>query len=374
VGGTPAYQYYWSNGANGNTAYAIAAGSYGVTVVDAHGCSAALSTITVSQPDSLMLSLSATDVKCSETATGSIVCNVVGGTSPYFYYWSNNSSSANLQHIEAGVYTLTVTDAHGCNAVSSAMVNDVAPLIVKGSDDTIACANAKANILLSVYGGVAPYTYQWNNGDTTQDLMKVTSGVYHVTVTDANGCMVDTLFMIVNLNQFTVDASGGGIVTLGQPVSLNAISNGSPFVTYSWSPSQTIECSRCANTVALPTTYTTYTVLATDTNGCTAQDTVSAKVIDDYTVFTPNAFTPNADGNNDYFRFYGNTAGLKYINIMIFDRWGEKVFEADDPHFKWDGIYKGEPVPPGVYVYVMKLVFLNGHADKIHKGSITVIR
>ena len=84
--------------------------------------------------------------------------------------------------------------------------------------------------------------------------------------------------------------------------------------------------------------------------------------------------SPNDDGNNDYFQLFGNLPGLKNLSIMIFDRWGEKVFESDDINFKWDGTYKGEKVQPNVYVYVLKLVFLDGHSDNTKKGSITIVR
>jgi gliding motility-associated-like protein len=374
TGGTPAYQYFWSNGSYSQQVSNLTAGVYGVTVVDAHGCGAAIASIVVTRPDSLAVSLAATDVKCSETATGTVVSAVAGGTLPYSYHWSNNAATAAIQQVEAGVYSLTVTDANGCTQVSSAMVNDVPPLVVKANADSVPCALAKGDIMLWADGGVAPYTFLWSNGAVTPALQQAIAGVYYVTVADANGCEVDTAFEIENTHQFNVDASGGGTVTLGQTVQLQAVSTGSSQVSYQWAPATGVVCAGCAATAALPTTYTVYTVIATDTNGCTAQDTVSADVIEDYTVFTPNAFTPNGDGNNDYFQFYGNAAGLKYINIMIFDRWGEKLFEADEPTFKWDGMYKGELVPPGVYVYVMKLVFINGHADEIHKGSLTVIR
>lgn len=374
TGGTPAYQYFWSNGSYGNQLNNLTAGVYGVTVVDAHGCGAAVSSIVVTEPDSLNIALTATHVKCSETATGAVVSAVTGGTLPYNYHWSSNSGTADIQNIEAGVYTLTVTDANGCMQVSSAMVNDVPPLVVNAIADSVPCAAAKGDIILWADGGVAPYSFLWSNGAVTGTLQQATAGVYYVTVSDANGCELDTALEIENTHQFSVDATGGGTVTLGQTVQLQAVSTGSLQVSYQWIPATGVVCAGCANTAALPVTYTVYTVLASDTNGCTAQDTVSADVIEDYTVFTPNAFTPNGDGNNDYFQFYGNAAGLKYINIMIFDRWGEKLYEADEPTFKWDGMYKGELVPPGVYVYVMKLVFINGHADEIHKGSLTVIR
>ncbi|MDB5282671.1 MAG: large protein, partial [Bacteroidota bacterium] len=91
-------------------------------------------------------------------------------------------------------------------------------------------------------------------------------------------------------------------------------------------------------------------------------------------IFVPNAFSPNGDGNNDYFQMFGNTAGIHSMNIMIFDRWGEKVFESDETDFKWDGVYKGAKMQPAVFVYVMKVTFIDGRDSRLMKGSLTLVR
>jgi gliding motility-associated-like protein len=97
-------------------------------------------------------------------------------------------------------------------------------------------------------------------------------------------------------------------------------------------------------------------------------------VIPNYDVFIPNAFTPNGDGENDYWQIFGNLSAFKQVEIALFNRIGEKVFESKDAYFKWDGTYKGEKVPPGVYVYYAKFVWLNNHSDNKYTGSVTIIR
>ena len=94
----------------------------------------------------------------------------------------------------------------------------------------------------------------------------------------------------------------------------------------------------------------------------------------DYAVFIPNAFTPNGDGKNDYFQIYGNLAGVEYVEAMIFNRWGEKVFESHDYNFQWDGTYKGVLQDPQVFVYQIKFAFLDGHVEPLKTGSITLLR
>ncbi|MFM2307612.1 MAG: hypothetical protein RLZZ367_2281, partial [Bacteroidota bacterium] len=85
-------------------------------------------------------------------------------------------------------------------------------------------------------------------------------------------------------------------------------------------------------------------------------------------------FTPNGDGTNDYFEVFGNKEAWKQFEVTVFNRWGEKIYESSDMNFKWDGVFKGELQNPGVYVYTVKLVYLNNYTDKMYKGTLTLIR
>jgi gliding motility-associated-like protein len=97
-------------------------------------------------------------------------------------------------------------------------------------------------------------------------------------------------------------------------------------------------------------------------------------VIPNYDIFIPNSFTPNGDGNNDLFQIFGNLPALKFLAIEIYDRIGEKVFESNDLRFTWDGNYKGRPAQPGVFVYTLRVGFIDNHSEKIYKGSLTLLK
>ncbi|MFN8299670.1 MAG: choice-of-anchor L domain-containing protein [Chitinophagales bacterium] len=374
TGGTPTYTYNWSNGGATQNSSNLVAGSYAVTVTDTKGCSAVASAITVAEPAVVGVGLTVTDVACQGAANGQVNVTVNGGTPAYTFHWSNAATTQNLMNVIAGTYSLTVTDSKGCNQTASAFINTLPQLSVNASVDQLVCAQDRGNIDLTVNSGTAPYTFSWNTGATTEDLTNIQPGNYSVIVKDANGCPFDTTFVVVNQNLFNVTASGGGTVTLGQTAEIHASSTGSSETVYNWNPTFGVPCPTCPDNTVQPGHYTLYTVIATDTNGCVAQDTVSVDVIADHTIFPPNGFTPNGDGNNDYFQLFGNLESIRYINIMIFDRWGEKVFEANEPYFKWDGTYKGEKLEPAVYVYVMKIVHIDGFNQKTFKGSITLLR
>ncbi|HRG87559.1 MAG TPA: gliding motility-associated C-terminal domain-containing protein, partial [Chitinophagales bacterium] len=116
-----------------------------------------------------------------------------------------------------------------------------------------------------------------------------------------------------------------------------------------------------------------YFVVLTTPEGCTGLSQFVVTVIPNYDIFIPNAFTPNNDGANDLWQMYGNLNGLKQIEVKVFNRIGEKVFESTDINFNWDGTYKGAKAPSGVYVYTAKFVWINNHSDADYKGTITLL-
>ena len=373
AGGTPTYRYIWNTGATSAQLSDAANGVYSVTVTDQNGCTANRNGIVVTQPFAISVTVKIISVACAGGNTGKLAATASGGISPYQYVWSNNDISAFAGQLGPGSYVVTVTDANQCTQLANAVINDLPGVSGNGIAGPLPCQNAKEELAINITSGTGPFTFKWSDGDTTNGI-SVHPGSYSVTVEDANGCKFDTSFTIENMNQFNVSASGGGTITLGQTSELHAGSSGSAQTIYNWTPAGSLSCNSCSNTLSQPAETTTYTVVGTDTNGCVASDTVSVIVIEDYTVFTPNAFTPNGDGNNDYFQIFGNLAGIHSIEIKIFDRWGEKVFESEDPGFKWDGTYKGVLQSPQVFAYEMKIVFQDGHSDLLKKGSITLVR
>lgn len=94
-----------------------------------------------------------------------------------------------------------------------------------------------------------------------------------------------------------------------------------------------------------------------------------AEVIPPLQLYIPNAFTPNGDGMNDQFGVKGE--GIRDFQIYVYDRWGEVIFESNNPSKQWDGSYKGQPVQEGTYVYQ---VFSNGSGKRSRTGSVTLVR
>jgi gliding motility-associated-like protein len=218
TGGTAPY--------TGSGTFTVAAGTYTYSLVDANGCSSAV-TITITQPPVLSLSLSQTNVNCNGFATGSITANPAGGQGPYTYLWSNNQTTQTVSNLLAGAYSVVVTDNLGCTINGNTTITQpLAPILLQESHTNILCfGNNTGSIDLSVSGGTSPYTYSWSNSSTTQDIQNLIAGTYNVTVTDANGCIA---VMSINVTQPAIPLTVGYTTT---NVSCFGLSDGSIDVT-----------------------------------------------------------------------------------------------------------------------------------------------
>lgn len=195
TGGTGPYTYVWSNGAITEDLSGLTAGIYKVTVTDANGCTATLM-VSVSKKTFIIGNL-VTQPKCHGDATGSIVLTPSGGTAPYIFVWSNGATGNTITNLPAGTYTVTVTDATGCSRLVTFIIVDPPAITATTTVSNTQCsAEGYYSVDLAASGGTAPYTYNWSNGATTQDLDSLNSGTYTVQITDANGCTTSTTVTI----------------------------------------------------------------------------------------------------------------------------------------------------------------------------------
>ncbi|MCH1527456.1 MAG: SprB repeat-containing protein, partial [Candidatus Poseidoniaceae archaeon] len=191
VGGTPPYNYSWSNDSITEDLTNLIAGIYTVTVIDSLGCSDTLSVELIQPTAPLSVILNPVDVLCFGNSTGSIDAVVSGGTSPYTYLWSNGEVTEDVSGIPAGNYSIQVTDFHNCSfSVSTPIAEPSDSLLIELTAFDADCFGAPTgSILGSVSGGTAPYDYLWSNAQITDDIANLIAGVYTLTVTDDNNCV-----------------------------------------------------------------------------------------------------------------------------------------------------------------------------------------
>jgi len=281
-GGTAPTSYLWdANAANqtGSTATGLSGGQYVVLITDANGC-ITNQTITLTEPSDIVLSSMANDAHCGLSDGDASVVISSGGIAPFTYFWTGTPSvTNNAPNLLAGTFTANVTDANGCAQSIDIVVGDIpasiATITSAINSDCFASCTGSASVSMSGTG-TTPYSYLWDNtnGDVTSSASGLCGGAtYTATVTDANGCIslattspVDP--PVLSLNLLTTDAT-----CFGQCNGLiyADISGGTPPYSYLWTDpsSQTFQQATglCANT--------NYTVMVTDANGCTINQTTS---------------------------------------------------------------------------------------------------
>ncbi len=289
-GGQTPYTYLWSDaGSQTNvTASGLTAGSYTVTVHDAHNCSATAS-VSISQPTALTTTASATaNVSCNGGNNGNAIASPSGGLTPYTYSWSIGGTTVSVNNptgaiLTFGTYIVTVKDANGCTATASATISQPSALLYAsaGVVNNVLCpgaSNGKASS--TAVGGVSPYTYSWLNASssvvaTLQSPNTLSAGSYTVTIHDNCGASVSASVTITQPRSLT------GTITATTNVACFGGNGGTATVTvaggtypyyYNWSPGG----STLATAAGL--SAGTYTCAITDHAGCPGSNSPSATI------------------------------------------------------------------------------------------------
>lgn len=190
VGGIAPYTYEWSSGGIDATETGLAAGTHIVTVTDDVGCTNNLS-VEITEPDTLLANAAAMDETSAGAEDGRVMVTPTGGTTPYDILWSNGATSAFVNNLPTGTYTVTVTDANNCESIETVVVNAAGCSlnIVSVQGTAVSCnggLNGEATAIAN--GGTMPFSYNWSSGGMEQTETNLSAGTYSVTVTDNNGC------------------------------------------------------------------------------------------------------------------------------------------------------------------------------------------
>ena len=312
------------------------------------------------------------------------------------YQWSggmvDDPTAAMTTANDPGTYTIQVTDTQsGCSATDEVEITQEGdlPIIQANAIDITCFGDDNGTIEIDgVTGGAPPYTYSLNgapfSGQNTFE--NLTPGDYMIEVEDANGCRDFASFTIAEPDELTVSLTvnlTNNLILLGDSVQLNANISGT-FDSIQWTPSEAFEpCDPeadpdCLTPWVQPLTVTTYEVSVQNENGCSDRSSVTVFVEKDLNVYIPSAFSPNGDGINDDFRIYTDDDVEKIESFLVFDRWGEVVFEyydfaPNEPAAGWDGTLRGKLMNQAVFAYFAKVEFKDGTTE-LFKGDVTLTK
>ena len=382
---------------------------YIVTVTDADGCTA-VDTAYIIQPDSIQVLASALqDVSCHDGNDGSVMATPIGrDRDAVTYAWNNggvNDTLTNLSTMGADsmAYIVVITDSAGCTATDTVFINQPVDRITGDmSGSTVSCTDSTNGVItINSLSGGTPF----NSADGYLFSMALNglygpssvlsdgygAGVYTVYVQDANGC-IDSIENIVirDTVDYEVTAYMDQTIDLGDSVTLygavNSTDIDSSLVTWtSLDPSSGITNliatgPQALQGITVDSIYNDMIYILALNNGCGDTSQVYIEVNKIQTVYVPNAFSPNGDGNNDVFTIYGSKDVRSIKSLTIFDCWGELVHESGnfppsstDLNHGWDGTLNGKPMNPGVFVYYAEVELVDGTVV-VRKGDLTLVK
>jgi len=382
ISSTPATTSVTGSGTSVSITELAANTSYTFTLTDANGCQSAIST-----PASISsLPAAPTAPSCAvmfqptcTVQTGTIeISNPLGANYSFSIDGTNYQANSIFSGLAPGTYLIFVQDGTtGCvSAASQLTVNAVpsapaAPVVNIVSQPTCSTPFGAVEIVSPIG---ANFVYSMVNNGLVYPLSSGSinnlepNETYSFYVTNSLTNCISTPFDVTTNGIPTplpVDAGPDQTINSGETAVLIASGTG----TMIWENGDTTQ------TAVSPLVTTTYTVTLTDSNGCVSTDEVNVILtINCGDLFVPTAFSPNGDALNSSFRIKINANCVQTMQLQVFDRWGELMYESTNPADAWDGKYKGKELDPAVFVYVLDIQFIGEQVSNRYKGNLTLIK
>ncbi|MCB0596272.1 MAG: gliding motility-associated C-terminal domain-containing protein [Lewinellaceae bacterium] len=356
-------------------------GIFSATYTSFQGCDST-HTISFEVLDTALLNIPPSGLSCTSLA-GRLTAEPSGGNPPYAFLWSDGQATATATGLAAGAYSVTVTDALGCQSVGLQEVYDSISLPVAMPIGLPAsCHGEKDGSILigNSSGGTPPYEYSldgqlWQSEDL---FIGLAPGSYIVFIRDQEQCASSTTLTVGEPSPLAILLPGDTTLRLGDSLRITPLTlSGMPSF-YEWMPPSGLDCADCPAPVARPLESTLYRLTVQDSSGCAGSDELFIDVDKTLRIYLPNAFSPNEDGKNDFFTVFAAPEVEQVQTLQVFGRWGEQVFKRDNfapnqESLGWDGTFRGQRMPGGVYAYYGEVVLIDGRVEVV-KGEVTLIR
>jgi gliding motility-associated-like protein len=368
------YQWYLNNnaivGATSATLVVTQTGSYSVSTLSANGCNTSSSQTIIN-----LLPLPTAQVS---PAGPILICNAVpallqvasGATSYQWYNAGVSIAGATLNTFlaaQTGDYSVEITNSLGCTATSNTVIvsfNTGITVSIYNADPFPCDGDVVYLSTTQNYNQI-----NWTTGESGIQIAVTTSGRYGVTVVNSGGCTASKNIDIDFLPKPMVEAGDDVTSDCIKGAILKGTGDGAPI----WEPALGLSNNNTFDVNAFPINTTMY-YLTVDNGTCKATDSVVVSA-ECSSIYLPSAFTPNGDGLNDVFMAFG--IDLKDFQLVIYNRWGEKIFQTQDITLGWDGTYRGAPSPLGLYVWELETSDKNGNPlinDFQSRGTVSLVR
>ncbi len=345
-------------------------------------------------PDTAYVTLVVDQVTFTAQQTGQATCTVPGeitvlnavgiGAALEYILDGGAPQSSNIFVADAGPHDVTVRDSIGCETTLTVIVDFDNNLTVNVSSNATICLNQSTT--LNATASIPTATYAWLpatglNDPTSGSPVASPTDATTYTVTATQGACTATGTVTVNVdNDLTVEAGGPITINAGSNQQVTAVVTGTNTSLSSilWTPSAGLSATNVLNPVVTPVIVngtTVYDITVTNTNGCTASDELTVNVVSDIACRNlRNAFTPNGDGQNDFWLVYDDFSCLQNVAVSVFNRYGSKVFDSKSYKNEWNGTFEGKAVPDGTYYAVVTYTMAFTGKVITVKTDLTVLR
>lgn len=360
--------YQWSNGLGAANVY-LGAGDYTLTVVDSLGCQATSDTIDINEFPTLVVNISGILGACEGETTELTA-------SPNFmnYQWNNGVQTQN-NSVGTGTYWVSATDSNGCVDSDTTTIIQWPNPVISLIGDTNVCTGQETYI--EANSGFS--FYQWSNG-LNDAIVYLGAGVYTLTVVDSLGCQATDEVTVIASSPtaaISVLSTGTGVNSSVQWQS-NATTGSFPISSWFWNFGDG-NYSNLENPSHIYSDAGNYIVnlIVTDELGCTDSTSYFIELEPGFSYYVPNTFTPDGDNwNQSFLPIFSAEIDPYNYQMLIYNRWGEIIFETLDPTIGWDGSFslEGKACQAGTYTYMITINVPVVNERKIIRGHVNLLR
>lgn len=329
----------------------------------------------------LLANINLTHPLCHNDNNGSIAINITEGLAPFEYRLNGQVVDSVIHSLGADIYQLNITDSRGCRLNNSLELIHPPALQMPVIDCD---ALAIDQYMPSALGGTPPYSYAINSdgwiSDNWQEQITPGESVY-LQIRDANNCSISdnwTYPIAYPDGMFDIAHEIEAILGVAAPLPIEWLINETEIAHIEWSPAQQLSCNDCLDPLLTAIDVEQISLSVENIYGCTQNIDIKVDIDDRLKVFIPNAFSPNGDMNNDVWQIFANPYQVEKIEeLIIFDRWGNFVFQAKDwpinsERHVWDGTFNGQVLDPAVFLYSVRFKMVNGQT-RLLSGSLNLV-